>query len=97
MPALWITASNRPSLLTASATVLAPAPVERSPETAPQAPVDAARASRLRSSFRLNQELRRHETEAVRGSCDKYACHFSASSYRVPLGYALLLTGSASS
>jgi hypothetical protein len=31
MPALWITASKRPSLLTWSATVLAPAMVERSP------------------------------------------------------------------
>src|SRR6516162_4170913 len=52
MPALWITASKRPSLLTSSATVLAPEMVERSPETTPRAPAAAARASRLRSSFR---------------------------------------------
>src|ERR1700730_16113592 len=52
MPALWITASKRPSLLTSSATVLAPAMVERSPETTPSAPAAAASASRLRPSFR---------------------------------------------
>src|SRR5712671_1115524 len=52
MPALWITASERPSLLTSSATVLGPAMVERSPETTPPAPAAAARASRLRPSFR---------------------------------------------
>src|SRR5271165_4401101 len=52
MPALWITASKRPSLLTSSATFLAPAMVERSPETTPPAPPAAARASRLRPSFR---------------------------------------------
>src|ERR1700737_4138859 len=52
MPALWITASKRPSLLTSSATVLAPAMVERSPETTPPAPAAAASASRLRPSFR---------------------------------------------
>src|SRR6516162_4429311 len=51
MPALWITASKRPSLLTWSATVLAPAMVERSPVTAPRAPA-AVTASRLRPSFR---------------------------------------------
>src|SRR5580693_2181965 len=51
MPALWITASKRPSLLTSSATVLAPAMVERSPETTPPAPAAAASASRLRPSF----------------------------------------------
>src|SRR5438477_5531220 len=52
MPALWITASKRPSLLTSSATVVAPAMVERSPETTPRAPAAAATASRLRPSFR---------------------------------------------
>src|ERR1700724_2024985 len=52
MPALWITASKRPSLLTSSATVLAPAMLERSPETTPPAPAAAASASRLRPSFR---------------------------------------------
>src|SRR5882757_10046204 len=52
MPALWNTASKRPSLLTSSATFLAPAMVERSPETTPPAPAAAASASRLRPSFR---------------------------------------------
>src|SRR5215471_11089515 len=52
MPALWITASKRPSLLTSLATVVAPAMVERSPQTAPWAPTAARRASRLRPSFR---------------------------------------------
>src|SRR5438477_5530863 len=52
MPALWITASKRPSLLTSSATVVAPAMVERSPETTPRAPAAAATASRLRPSSR---------------------------------------------
>jgi hypothetical protein len=51
-PALWITASNRPSSLTSSATVRVPAMVERSPETTPWAPGAALMASRLRSSFR---------------------------------------------
>src|SRR6516225_4823241 len=36
MPALWITPSKQRSLLTWSATVLAPAMVERSPVTAPR-------------------------------------------------------------
>src|SRR6476659_6353494 len=52
MPALWVTASTRPSLLTSSATVIAPAMVARSPETTPRAPAAAASASRLRPSFR---------------------------------------------
>src|SRR6516165_2469249 len=52
MPALWITASKRPSLLTWSATVLAPAMVERSPVTAPRVPAAVVTASRLRPSFR---------------------------------------------
>src|SRR5467141_2584311 len=52
MPALWITASKRPSLLTSSASVLAPAMVERSPETTPREPAAAASASRLQPSFR---------------------------------------------
>src|SRR5260370_890461 len=41
MPALWITASKRPSLLTSSAIVLAPLIVERSPDTTPRAPAAA--------------------------------------------------------
>src|SRR5712672_3317264 len=47
-----MTASKRPILLTSSATDLAPAMVERSPETPPPAPAAAASASRLRPSFR---------------------------------------------
>ena len=49
---LWITPSKRASLLTSSATVRAPAMVDRSPETTPWAPGAAVMASRLRSSFR---------------------------------------------
>src|ERR1700730_16235732 len=45
MPALWITASKRPSWLTSLASVFAPAMVERSPETTPRAPAAAASAS----------------------------------------------------
>ena len=30
----------------------------------------------------LDQELRRHGTQAVRGSGDEYACHFRTSSTR---------------
>src|SRR5215471_9021088 len=52
IPALWITALKRPSLLTLSATLFAPPTVEKSPETVSLAPGAAARASRQRSSFR---------------------------------------------
>src|SRR6516162_11178989 len=52
VPALWITALKRPSLLTCSATLFAPAMVEKSPEIAPLAPGAAAHASRQRWSFR---------------------------------------------
>src|SRR6516162_7445347 len=52
MPALWMTASKRPNLLASLATVVAPATVERSPQTAPWAPAAARRASRLRPSLR---------------------------------------------
>src|SRR5215469_12970496 len=52
IPALWITALKRPSLLTLPATLFAPPTVEKSPETVSLAPGAAARASRQRSSFR---------------------------------------------
>src|SRR5580692_3844421 len=49
-PALWITALKRPSLLTRSATLFAPAMVDKSPRTASLAPGAADSASRQRSS-----------------------------------------------